>query len=195
MANIDLSEVTFYINGRSNASTVVGNDWENNAVASRVARYTIVPPAEGAMGLKLYFKSTRHGGGEQAKKINIRYFIGISDSSHVNAGPSYEYTGEFEFDSTTLVFTAETDMMLLPGQTYYLWLFPASNDFGWYYWSDEPGSSVTHEASMESLGGIGVVYIKGDTDYEPYQIYIYGDNGWEQHMVYGRDDSEWNLCC
>ncbi len=194
MTNLDLSNVTFYQNGLAVTGKVVGNNWVNDAVAHRVARYTITPPTEGVMGLKLYFQASYLAGGSYAKKINLRYYIGTSDSSHANGGPDSEYTGEFTFDTTSLIFTAETDMMLFPGKTYYLWLFPATNDYGWYPWETEPGATVEHVAVVESKSGIGLLYIEDGSGYEPYEIHIDNGSAWERYIVCSDNGTGWNLC-
>lgn len=182
MATIDLSSRTFYMSGKSGVSQVVGNDWADNAVAHRVVRYTITAPPEGASHVSLSFQAGAHGNGAYN---NLRYFIGTSDSSHVDAGPDSEYTGQFEVDLTYLIFTAETDIILLPNETYYLWLFPAEDAFGWYYWNYHDNSS------METDGSAACINIDKGATVEPYALCVEDGTDWYLLGLYIEDGTDW----
>lgn len=152
MAAIDLSNVRYYRGGVGGASGAVGNDWANNAVISRVARYTIQAPDKGAARVSLVFDADLHGDGSY---IDLRYFIGTDPDSHANAGPDAEYTGQFALDTAYAKFTAAFDFTLLPGKTYYLWVFPASSKYGWYYWG------TSHTMEVEGVAGAVTIWING----------------------------------
>ena len=152
MAVINLPEADFFINGRSGASRVVGNDWENDEVAQRVARYTLPIPAQGAQEIKCTFHTTGKSDGEH---IPIRYYIGTDPESHKAANGSYVYTGELILADDWLTFTCDAKMLLLPGKTYYLWLFPGSDTYGHYYWHREGYTNT-----METIGAAGLGKVK-----------------------------------
>lgn len=152
MAVINLQVADFFINGRSGASTVVGNDWENGKAAPRVARYTLPIPAQGAQEVKFTFHTTGKSDGEH---IPIRYYIGTDPESHKAADGSYAYAGELTLADDWLTFSCEAKMLLIPGKTYYLWLFPGSDQYGHYFWSREGYTNT-----METTGGAGLCKVK-----------------------------------
>lgn len=124
----DASKIEFYRGGKAGASVVVGYE----DMYRRVARYEFTVPAPGASSITAqvngpYFVET--SGRDQP----IRFYIGTSPTSHVNAGPDAEYTGVVTVSGRVISLAA--DIALVPGQTYYLWFFPSTDYFGWYYWS------------------------------------------------------------
>ena len=124
----DASKIEFYRGGKAGASVVVGYE----DIYRRVARYEFTVPAPGASSITAqvngpYFVES--SGRDQP----IRFYIGTSPTSHVNAGPDAEYTGVVTVSGRVISLAA--DIALVPGQTYYLWFFPSTDYFGWYYWS------------------------------------------------------------
>jgi hypothetical protein len=151
MATIDLGTPLYYRGGKGGVSTLVGiDDVVNGAPVTRVARYTFQAPAPGASGISLSFTGAFQTGAG-GEKIALRYFVGTDPDSHADAGAAYEYTGDLIMDANTLTFTAAADFRLLPGKTYYLWVFPAASTYGWYYWATS--------ATMEVEGSAGAVTI------------------------------------
>ena len=120
MAEIVLSNATFYMNGISGVSGVVGNE----AGGNRVVRYTMTSPATGASNVALSFVENWREGGTIPE--TLRFYIGTSATSHENAGSSSEYTGtltrstgEYPVWST---YSGSADVVLLPNATYYVWV-------------------------------------------------------------------------
>lgn len=186
MATINLTNVLFYKGGTSGVSEVVGNDWESNAVVSRVARYTFTAPDEGAQGVSLTLHSSGIGGGSH---IPIRFYIGTDPDSHTNAGPDSEYTGELTIGDDWLTFTGEAEIMLLPGVTYYLWLFPGNDTFGWYSWQRQGYTSA-----MESTGAAGIVYVHDGTAWQMCLVYYFDGTDWWLCLAYVHNGTDWYLC-
>lgn len=141
MTTIELTDVTFYRNGASGMSAIVGNDWLNGAVATRVARYTFTAPENGTSMISLVFPID---GVHDGQAIPIRYYIGTDAESHCDAGPGYAYTGELMFSEDQKTCSIEAYAILLPGVTYYLWLFPGSDVYGHYTW-ERAGETATIE--------------------------------------------------
>ncbi len=136
MATIELTEVLFYKGGSSGASKVVG--YEDSS--RRVARYTFTAPDVGAQKISLTLRTNGRGNGSH---IPIRFFIGTDPDSHANAGSESEYTGTLELDTDNyVVFTGAADIILLPDKTYYLWVFPGNDTYGWYSWQDIDDAST-----------------------------------------------------
>lgn len=128
---LNLSASTYYAGGTAGASGVVG--WTDNQ--NRVFRVSFTVPKEGANHLS--FKFGRHGLGGGSASAPIRFYVGTSDDSHRNAGASYEYTGTVKMERQsdgTYISSGEADILLLPNKVYYLWIFPGSTTYGWFYW-------------------------------------------------------------
>jgi hypothetical protein len=102
-----------------------------------IARHSFISPSTGANKININFWSNDFGDYEHGEWINLRYYIGTSPTSHINANINSSYTGTFTFDKTHLKFTAELDYIFSPNTTYYIWVFPAETTYGWYYWPDE----------------------------------------------------------
>lgn len=176
--------VQHYYGGQTSDTRLVGNDWYGNALVNRVVRYTITPPAEGAARVSLFFNVTKD---MAAGSVNpLRFYIGTDPNSHINAWDTSEYTGELTRSADGWSFTAEFSMLMIPGTTYYLFVFPASKTYGLYNWY-RYGISVG--LTMELSGGAGLAYIDGVA----YQCYIDNGSGWDLCMPYIDNGSSWDL--
>lgn len=129
--SLPVSDWLWYSGGNSGVSQVVGNDWDtaNGKVLRRVGRIQFTAPAAGAAGVEIVFHSNRGDG----KFVPLNFYIGMEPDSHENAGPDSIATGSLSLSSDYLTFTGSAEIMLEPNQVYYLWVFPASDDYGWYY--------------------------------------------------------------
>ena len=183
MAAIDLSNVLFYEDGTSGVSAVVGNTIVNSVQRCRVARYTIQAPAEGASQVSLSFTANAFGDGSY---IKLRFYIGTDPGSHVNAGADAAYTGEFTMDATYLKFTADAAVRLLPNMTYYLWIFPAVDTYGWYHWPNGINSE------MNADGSAGAVQICIDGEMTTAIPRIYSGGEWKYHSPRVFENGAWS---
>lgn len=152
-AAVGTAGVEYYIGGKSGASRVVGNDWQNGGPVNRVVRYTITPPPEGASSISLVFNTD---GLKNGVVVPLRFFIGTDPNSHINAWDDSEFTGELTSSADGYSFTAESKTLLIPGVTYYLFVFPATKNFGYYTWY-RYGNPIG--LSMGLSGGAGIVYV------------------------------------
>ena len=137
MANITLSSPSFFRNGVSGASAVVGYESGYN----RVARYSFTAPATGATSVSLSFTSMWYGDGAMQK--SFRFYIGTSSTSHTNAGAGSTYTGTITADANGTNFTGTANITLAPNTTYYLFVFPENTTYGWYNWGGSASMSAT----------------------------------------------------
>lgn len=146
MATITLSSPLFYKAGVSSSTTsgVVG--YEDNT--RRVARYTFTAPSTGATGISLTIPTTGKGAGSH---IPIKYYIGTDPNSHANAGAESAATGKLEIGSDWLTFTGTASILLIPGATYYLWIFPGNDTFGWYWWHSSKTATLTTSGAAQSV--------------------------------------------
>ena len=136
MAQIKLTNQTFYNEGKSGASAVVGWDGYYN----RVVRYTLLSDSIGASSVSLTFAKNSLANGTAP---SLRFYIGTSKTSHANASPDSEYTGSLTLGSDGKTYTGSASIMLLPNTTYYVFVFPAHRDtYGWMYWSTVSGNAI-----------------------------------------------------
>ena len=144
---IELTDARYYRGGQSGATVAVGNDtYAGTPDGRRVARYTFTAPAVGASLERITFLTGGRSGGDS---IPVRFYIGTDPEDHANAGPEDAYTGELVLAADGKTFTGSGRAVLLPGKTYYLWVFPGVDAFGWYSWG--------YEAEMDATGGACVV--------------------------------------
>lgn len=162
MANIILTNPKFFKGGESGASYVVGFD----SGANRVVRYSFEPPSIGANRIDLSFLRNWTGGGTLPN--TLRFFIGTDPDSHINAGVGYEYTGELARKQGTYEYYGSADIVILPNRTYYVFVFPTTQVYGWVQWSNSEG-----DATAETFGGaFSVVSPQTLTIGEPSTIFV-----------------------
>jgi hypothetical protein len=177
---IELRDVTFYSNGNSGASVVVG--YEDNK--RRVARYTFVAPAPGANGVSVTFHTTGKGSGAY---IPLRYYIGTDPDSHANAGPGYAYTGELALQDDWLTFTGVEKVILIPGKTYYLWVFPGEDTFGWYGWARKD-----YISTVETEGAAFVLPVAVNGAWRMIMLYVAIGGKWFLLAPCAVKDGKWH---
>lgn len=141
MATITLSSPTFFQNGTSGVSSVIG--YANHA--NRVARYSFVSPSTGASSVSLAIAGLVYGDG--TRPTTFLFYIGTNPNSHISAGAGSTYTGILNLDTSTKVdFYGSANIMLSPSTTYYLFVFPNTTEYGWF-------SAELASTSMTSYGG------------------------------------------
>ncbi len=182
MATITTSAPYFYKNGSGGVSGVVGYESSSN----RVARYSFTSPSTGASAVSLTMPYVSSGGGSTSTAI--RFYITTSSSSHTNAGASSGYHGTFSITLSEGVYwpTGSASVLLLPNTTYYLWCFPGSTTYGWWYWSGA--------ATINTSGGAGLVRIDNGSSFVNAMPYIDNGSSWVQAMPYIDNGSSWVLC-
>lgn len=149
MENITLTSPVFYKKGKAGVSAVVGYESSSN----RVARYTFTAPAGGATAVSLAFSGNWTGRGEKPK---LAFYIGTDPDSHADAGQGSEATGQLTLQADYLSYAGSAEILLLPGVTYYVWLFPTTKTFGWLQWGYDPGDAVI------TLSGAAISHISAE---------------------------------
>lgn len=185
MATIELTNPLYYQGYRAASGGAVGNEYTNGNVVRRVAKYTFTSPLEGAQNVSLTFYTAALADGSN---IPLRYYIGTSSDSHINAGSNSEYIGELIFDGD-ITFTGSANIILVPNQTYYLWVFSGNDTYGWYYWNNN-----YHTSYMETSGYVGVLPIDNGSDSDLYLPYIDNGASWDLCIPYIDDGTSWDLC-
>lgn len=149
MATVTLNGPSYYLAGTnvdSLNSPVVGYEGTYN----RVARYSFTSPASGASEVSISFTGMTFVDGTQKP---LRFYIGTNNSDHANAGAGSTYTGEMSYSGNT--WSGSASILLQPATTYYLWIFPSTTTYGYWYWN-------TGSASMSTNGGLKTTISAGD---------------------------------
>lgn len=182
MATITLSSPTYYKAGTSGVSAVVGYESSSN----RIARYSFTAPSTGASSVSITTGNCSTGGGSTTSVI--RFYITTSSTSHTNAGSGSDYTGSLTMSLSNGVYigTGSASILLLPNTTYYVWVFPGSTTYGWWYWC----STMT----LTTSGGAGLVYIDNGSSMVAAIPYIDNGSSWVQAMPYIDNGSSFILC-
>ena len=180
----------------SDESPLVGIHHTGNAV--RVLRYTFTTPAEGASSFSLLISrcDDNPNGGNPA----LRFYVTTSEDSHMTAvGGSYAYDGtltrryvsgnewNYEYYSETI------SKVLLPNTTYYLWVFPATNNVGTAFFPCDEYQYYTEYCSMTVDGGAGLVYIDNGSSLDAYQCYIDNGSSWDLCLPYIDTGTGWDM--
>lgn len=151
MATITLTDWTWYKDGSTVSSYVIGKETApTSSTGKRIVRFKFTAPAEGANHINFSWYVGPLGAGAA---VPLKFYIGTDATSHTNAGTDAEYTGEIvQTKSGDLyTFTGEADVVLLPGETYYLWFFPSAKTYGYFSayggnstkrWMETSGSSI-----------------------------------------------------
>lgn len=146
MATIKLTNATYYRNGVSGATSVVGVESTYN----RVVRYNLAAPTTGASRVALKFTDISQGNGTMP--TTLWFFIGTDPNSHANAGAGYAYTGTLTRETILglYTFSGSADVIINPNTTYYVWVFPATTTFGWLAWPGDNGTAETYGGSYST---------------------------------------------
>lgn len=143
MAEILLTGAAYFRSGAAWSEEQVGNAWAGGPVPS-VLRYTFQAPSVGARSVSLSFTKWYL---ETGSKIPLRFFIGTDPESHIDADSTFPYTGDLTVQSDGTTMTGSGEIRLLPGRTYYLWLFPAEGSYGIYSWENAAAVFTSSGAS------------------------------------------------
>lgn len=173
------SEWTWYYGGKVANSSALGNGWDEStdSLITRVGMFQFTAPSVGASEINLILHT---GGKPYGSHVQLRFYIGTSPTSHKNAGPDYEYTGILNMDEPELKFSGSANVVLLPNQTYYLWVFPGENKYGWYR-----GYRLNY-TSLLTLSGAAMSDVDGKDGVlgEPHQLTL------TRHSEYQTNDIE-----
>lgn len=144
MAEITLAGAEYFRSGAEWYYEHAGNAWSGDTPVPSVLRYSFSAPSVGARTVTL---SVTGWYLETGNYIPLRFYIGTSDSSHIDADSTFEYIGELDIQSDSVTMAGGGEIMLLPGKTYYLWIFPADGNYGIYSWENAVAALVTSGAA------------------------------------------------
>lgn len=178
------SKVTINGDSTSGAQQIVGI----NAGRNQDVRFTFTTDSNGASAVYWALPNNSMGSGTAPA---LRWYIGIDPNSHINAGSSTTvYNGNVSVSNDgygNLTFTGYADMVLAPNTTYYLWIFPGTTTYG-FYWL-----TANQQATVTTSGSAGVVYIDNGSSWDAYQCYIDNGSSWDLYIPYIDDGSSWSV--
>ena len=206
-----LSNLQYYKAGEIGASAVVGFE----SKLTRVVRYDLtIGSDESANRLTWLIDSGGYIGWgsyeanstEFNDKVSLYFYIGTDPDEFANAGIDQvaAATGKVDIqrrsgnavdENLTFNFYGEADIMLFPGKTYYLWIFPGYSNaeggngtWGWFSWSALTTNTIT------LYGAAGMLRI--DTGSEIITAIPYIDSGeaWEQAIPYIDTGEDLKVC-
>lgn len=184
MANITTTAKVVYSGGStSGAQQIVGI----NSGKNQVVRFTFTTDSNGASSVSWSLPNNSKGAGTTPA---LRWYIGIDPNSHINAGPTASYNGDVTVNNDghgNLTFTGYANMVLVPNTTYYLWIFPNTTTYGFYYLTENQQATVT------TGGSAGVVYIDNGSSWDAYQCYIDNGSSWDLYIPYIDNGSSWDI--
>lgn len=184
MATIASSAKTTYVGGTvESSSQIVGYSGKN-----RVVRFEFTTDAIGASSVAWSLTGNYAGEGTLPA---LRWYIGTSATSHANAGASTTtYNGAVTAtkEDGAYTFSGSADIVLLPNTTYYLWLFPATTQSGYYNLTEKRQANLTTE------GGAGQVYIKNVSGRDPYQAFISNGTSLELYQAFVSNGTSLDMC-
>ena len=181
MATIISSEVQCYTGTEAYAGHLVGRNGGKNVVA----RYSFTTDAVGASGVSWTLDRNSLGGGISQP---LRWYITASSTSHINAGASTTiYHGDVTISTKDgwKVFSGSTDIVLLPNTTYYLWIFPATTTYGFWYLTEK------QTATVETTGAVGLARIHEGGAFSAYRAIIHNGSMWGTYRPIIHNGSSW----
>lgn len=185
MANITTTaKVTYNGGSTSGAQQIVGI----NSSKNQVVRFTFKTDSNGASSVYWALPNNSKGSGTAPA---LRWVISTDASYYANAGASTtSYNGDVTVNNDgygNLTFTGYANMVLVPNTTYYLWIFPNTTKYGFYY------LTTNQQATVTTGGSAGVVYIDNGSSWDAYQCYIDNGSSWDLYIPYIDNGSSWSV--
>lgn len=156
MAEIITSTSQVYAGTEATTSKIVGI----NASKNYVARYQFSSDAKGANKVSWELTENYAGSGTLPP---LRWYITTSSSSHINAGSSAAYHGAVTVTEYggSYIFSGTANVVLKPSTIYYLWIFPNTTTYG-FYWLKQNGTATvtTSGAALSVLNVSGTLELE-----------------------------------
>ena len=184
--SVTVSEITYYKAGVTTSATSAVVGYESDS--RRVVRYTLQVEGQGANQLYVYHAfAPRSGVSVPTLCVNISTDPDIYKNTNGNISG---YLAEMKVRSDINAFEVTlTDIILAPGLTYYLWVYPKTDNYAWVDYHRN-----TEYWEVTASGSAGLVYIDLGSGFEPYQCYIDNGSSWDLYIPYIDNGSSWDLC-
>lgn len=184
---INVSAIT-YFKGAAEAGSA-DLEWVGYEKGRRVVRYTLEVTGAGATALTLVHKYSNYYDSVNGYYTTPALCASISTDSEafINAnGTESGCQAEMVKDTTAKTYTVSlSDLKLYPGQIYYLWVYPMTDDYAFAFYESAEGNW-----ELASSGSVSVACI-GDELYLPI---IWNGTAWEVCVLILRDGTAWKIC-
>ena len=154
-----LSNATYYENGVSGASTVIG--WESKQ--ARVVRFDFTTGSSGATSIKFATTSGTISHQNGTAMTKIPFYVTTSSSSHKKAVQSSGSAVTGYMTKSGDSWSGSASILLKENTKYYVWFFPYNTTFGWAYWHNTSSYYTTYETSGTSKYTLSVSAGTGST--------------------------------
>lgn len=164
--------------------------WDKNG--RRVIRYTLDVTGDGATSITLTHKyHTYTDANGTYKSPDLCASLSTDSEAYINAnGEINGYQVKVVKDQSASTYTvALDDLTLCPGQLYYVWIYPMTDDFAFAYLYND-----VNEWTITSDGSVGVIYIETEDGLGVYLCYIYDGSEWELYILYIYNGTDWEIC-
>ena len=158
MAVITTGVSQVYAGTEATSSKIVGRNGGKNYVA----RYSFVTPPTGANTVSWELQENYTGEGTRPA---LRWALTTDATSHVDAGPASEYHGTVTATAYggSYIFSGSADLVLLPSTTYYLWIFPNTTTYGFYWLKQSGTATMTTAGAARSIMSLSGTLTLGNT--------------------------------
>lgn len=185
MATAEIKSYQFYKAGADEDGAIVGYSGGN-----RVVRYEFTAPAEGASAFSFVKKNVGDEGAVSAG-ATLRWYVTTDPDSHKGAGPDSDYHGEVTLSdkdgSQYTVSGSAENLVLLPNETYYLFVFPGTSAKKYYWWNYP--STITLTLS----GAAGLARIRTGATHVNALPCIHLGGEWKLAIPYDRIGTAWKI--
>ena len=183
---VTVSELAYYKAGASVPDSNAAAGYESDS--RRVVRYTLQVDGQGANQLYLYHQFAPVS---DASMPTLCVNISTDPDAYKNAnGNTNGYLAQMNRRSDINAYEVTlTNIALAPSQTYYLWVYPKTDDYAWVHYHKDGGYW-----SMTVSGSAGLIYIDNGTKLEAYQVYIDNGTSWDLYIPYIDNGSSWDMC-
>lgn len=184
---VTVSGLAYYKAGVSTTATSAVAGYESNS--RRVVRYTLQVDGQGADELYLFHEFSPATDGAPFPTLCVNISTDPDEYKNAN-GDTNGYLAEMSIRSDINAYDVTiTGLVLAPGQTYYLWVYPKIDKWAWVnYHRNDSFWEVT------GSGSAGLIYIDNGTKLEAYQVYIDNGTGWDLYIPYIDNGSGWDMC-
>lgn len=186
MAQITSGRSQVFEAGSASSQKIVGRASSKNWVA----RYAFTTDAVGASSISWAVRLNSLAGGSQTAGLSWAISADANNYANANAANGYVPNGSVTIASDGtgyLTFSGSANVILLPNTTYYLWIYPTTTTYGYFYLTSNEVATLT------TSGGAGLVSILSGSSWNDHLVYIYDGAGWALYLPYIYTGSGWEL--
>jgi hypothetical protein len=180
---VTVKGITFYNASASGGGEVAG--YENSK--RHVVRYTLQVDGQGANKLHLIHQFAKENG---VSRPTLCVNLSTDPNAYINTnGNASGYLAVMSVRTDINAYEVTlSGLVLVPGKTYYLWVYPKSDTYAWVYY--HKGTSYW---TLTAYGSVGLAYIDVGNGLEHYQCYVEDGSKWYSYIRCRDDGASWDL--